>query len=67
MLSKTKLNKIEFLISKDLNDSYISHTESILLNNVLKEFEDMKEKIRNPSKNKYGRCNNIIHINSNIK
>ena len=44
--AKTKLNKA----SKALNESYISHVEFISINNVLKEYEDMKEKIKNPCK-----------------
>ena len=36
LLAKTKLNSIEFLISKDLTDSSISHDEFPLLNNVVK-------------------------------
>ena len=43
MLTKSKLNSIEILISKALIDSNISHDESILTNNVLKEYENMKE------------------------
>ena len=46
MLVKTKLNSIEMLISKVLNDSYISHDEFILINNALKEYDDMKEEIK---------------------
>ena len=34
------------LISKVLNDSYISHDEFILINNALKEYDDMKEEIK---------------------
>ena len=46
-LAKPKLNSIEFLISKALIDSNISHDESVLINNVTKEFCDMKEEIKN--------------------
>ena len=45
MLAKSKL--IDFLISKFLIDSNISHEEFILLNNGLKEFYDMKDEIKN--------------------
>ena len=38
---------MEVLISKALVDSNISHDELILVNNVLKEFYDMKEEIKN--------------------
>ena len=47
MLAKSKLNSIEVLISKALTDSNISHDELILINNMLKEFYDMKEEIKN--------------------
>ena len=33
-LAKTKLNSVDVLISKALNDSYISHDEFVLVNNV---------------------------------
>ena len=36
LLAKNKLNSIEVLISKALIDSYISHDEFVLINNVLK-------------------------------
>ena len=42
LLAKSKLNGIEVLISKALIDSNISHDEFVLINNVLKEFYDMK-------------------------
>ena len=45
--SKTKSNRIESLISKTLIDSNISHDEFVLINNVLKEYDDMKEEIEN--------------------
>ena len=35
-LAKSKLNKIEVLISKALMDSNISHHELVLINNVRK-------------------------------
>ena len=47
MLASTKLNNIEVLISKALFNSYISLDESVLVNNVLKEYDDMKEEIKN--------------------
>ena len=46
MLAKSQCNRIEFLISKILIDSKISHHEFILINNVLKEFDDIKEEIK---------------------
>ena len=47
LLVKSKLNSIEVLISKALIDSNISHDEFVSINNVLKEYEEMKEKIKN--------------------
>ena len=41
------MNSIKVLISKPLIDSNISHDEFVLINNVLKESEKMKEKIKN--------------------
>ena len=46
MLAKSKLKIIKVLISKALIDSNINHDEFILIN-VLKEFYDMKEEIKN--------------------
>ena len=45
-LAESKLNSIEGLISKALNDSVISHDEFVLINNVLKEYNEMKESIK---------------------
>ena len=47
LLAKSKLNSIEVLISKALIDSVVSHDEFILIINVLKEHNEMKEKIKN--------------------
>ena len=46
LLAKSKLNSIEALNSKTLTDSNISHDKFVLKNNVLKEFYDIKEKIK---------------------
>ena len=46
MLAKSKLNGIEVLISKALIDSVISHGEFVLISNVLKEYNEMKEEIK---------------------
>ena len=42
-----KLNSTEVLISKVLINSNNSHDEFFLTNNVLKEYDDMKEEIKN--------------------
>ena len=47
MLAKSRLNRIKVLISKSLTDSNISHDKFVLINNVLKEHEEMKEEIKN--------------------
>ena len=46
-LGKSKLNKIEVLISKALINSNISHDELVLIDNVLKKYNEMKEEIKN--------------------
>ena len=47
LLAKSKLNSIEFLISKTLIDSVISHDGFILINNVLKGYNEIKEEFKN--------------------
>ena len=47
MLAKDNINTIEFLISKDLIDSCISHDEFVSVNNVMKEYDDKRESIEN--------------------
>ena len=44
---ESKLNSIEVLISKALIDSNISHNKFVLINNVLKEYDNMKQEIKN--------------------
>ena len=46
LLAKSKLNRIEVLISKALINSNIRHDEFVLINNVLKELYDIKEEIK---------------------
>ena len=43
MSVKTRLSTIEVLISSALVNSYISHNEFALVNNVLREYNDMNE------------------------
>ena len=52
LLAKSKFKSIEVLFSKALTDSNISHDEFTLINNVMKEFCDMKEEIKIPMTNK---------------
>ena len=47
LLTKSKLNSIELLISKAVINSNISHNEFVLIDNVLKEYDDLKEEIDN--------------------
>ena len=47
LLAKPKLNSIEVLLSKALIDPSISHDEFVLINNVLKEYIEKKEEIKN--------------------
>ena len=42
LLAKNKLKRIEVLIFKSLNDSYISHYEFVSVNNLLRKYNDMK-------------------------
>ena len=48
LLIKTKLNIFEVSVSKALINSYITHDEFVSVNNVLREYNEMKEKIKNP-------------------
>ena len=43
---KNKLNSIKVLISKALAYSNINHDKFILINNVLKEYDDIKKEIK---------------------
>ena len=43
MFRNDKLNSIEFLVSKALMDLYISHDELVSANNVLREYNEIKE------------------------
>ena len=42
LLEKDKLNTIEVIISRVLIDSYISHEEFLSVNNVVKEYDEIK-------------------------
>ena len=48
LLGKDRLNTIEVLISKTLINSYISHDEFVSVNNLLREYKEIKEEIKNP-------------------
>ena len=75
MLAKTKLHTAQVLISKALKDSNISHGEFLLANNVLKDYDNIKEEIRNSNKkwiclvlsyNYYSFCICIIKITEKL-
>ena len=46
-LAKTKLNTTEVLVSRALIDLCTSHDEFVAMNNVLREYDDMKEETQN--------------------
>ena len=45
LIARSGLNKTEFLISKALIDSVISRDKFLLIKNVVKEYNKMKEEI----------------------
>ena len=47
LLAKSKLNSRDVLISRALIDSIINHDEIVLINNTQKEYDKMKEEIKN--------------------
>ena len=48
LMGKDKLNTIEVLIFKSLIDSYISHDKFISVSIILREYNDIKNKMKNP-------------------
>ena len=48
LLGKAKLDTVKVLISKALIHAYISHDEFVSVNNVLREYNEMKKEIKNP-------------------
>ena len=47
MIGKDQLNIIEVLIFKELIDSYITHDKFLSVNNVLREYYEIKIEIKN--------------------
>ena len=47
LLAKSKLNSIEILIFKALIHSVDSHDECVLIHNILKQYNEMKEELKN--------------------
>ena len=48
LLTKTKLQIINVLISKALGDSNMNHEEFVSVNNVFRDYNKTKEEIKNP-------------------
>ena len=48
LLGKTTLNAVEVVISKALINWCISHDKFVSINNLLREYTEMKEEIKNP-------------------
>ena len=46
LLAKSKLRSMKVLISTALTDSNVSHDEFVLINNMLKTYNEMKEEIK---------------------
>ena len=46
MSAKTKLNNLEVLVFRTLIDWHISNDEFVSVNNLLKEYDDIKEEIK---------------------
>ena len=53
LLGKDKLKSIKVLISKVLISSYISNGELVSVNDVLREYYEIKEEIKNPEHVEY--------------
>ena len=47
LLAKNKLNTTEALISKALFGSYINYDECVSMNNMIREYNEMKKDIKN--------------------
>ena len=48
LLAKPKLNTIEVLVSMSLINPYINHDKFALVNNLLREYNEMQEEIKIP-------------------
>ena len=47
LLAKSNINSLRVLISNALIDTVLSHDEFVLIDNVLKEYNEMKGEIKN--------------------
>ena len=48
LLAKTKLKSVEVLFSKILTDSFINHDKIVSVNNVPREYNELKEETKTP-------------------
>ena len=48
LLAKTKLTTVKVLISKAFIDPYINHDELVSLNNMLREYNEIKQETKTP-------------------
>ena len=64
VLSKLKLNRMVGVISKSLRGSNISHDEFALINNVLKNSDEIKEEIKNLKTNSLS--NILVFLSNNV-
>ena len=48
LFGKDKVNTIEPLICKSLIDSYIGHNKFVSVNNLLREYNEIKKEVKNP-------------------
>ena len=65
MLAKSKLNSIETLISKALNEMNISHKEFIMILKEKDKYERMKDVLK--SKNEKNKIMRLSHVKSFFK
>ena len=49
LLAKTKLTAVKVFISKAFIDPYINHDELVSLNNMLREYIEIKQEIKTPT------------------
>ena len=64
LLGKDKLNTIEILISQALLNLYITHDEFVSVHNMLREYYQMKENIKNPKNFREMHCIKVMAIYS---
>ena len=65
LLAKTQLNSIEALIFNASTESYNSYDEFDSVNNVLREYDEMKEEIKNSKNFELATVKNLSYITIN--